>query len=186
MLQAPDGNFYSATVAGEQNSPFNTVFRFNPKSGAYKILHGFNFSDYAASNLAQTASGELFGLQVNSELYEISTTGKYQALGPLSSTQYLDGEILVASDGNLWGNFQGGDCGDQGMVFAATTTGTVLQNIVFDCATVGESLGSMIQAADGKFYGVTAGNGGRIADRPHERHHLGDGCGVCRRPVPHW
>ena len=105
MLQAPNGDFYSTTVAGEQNSPFNTVFRFIPKSGAYKILHDFDFTDYAASNLAQTASGELFGLQVNSELYEISTAGKYQALGPISSTQYLDGGILVASDGNLWGNF---------------------------------------------------------------------------------
>jgi hypothetical protein len=36
----------------------------------------------------------------------------------------------------------------------------VLQNIIFDCTTVGETLGPMIQAADGKFYGVTAGNGG--------------------------
>ena len=160
LVQAPNGDFYSTTVAGEQNMPFNTVFRFIPTSGAYKILHDFDFTDYAASNLAQTASGELFGLQVNSELYEISTAGKYQAMGPLSSTQYLDGGILIGSDGNLWGTFQGGDCGDQGMVFAATTTGTVLQNIIFDCSTVGESLGSMIQAADGKFYGVTAGNGG--------------------------
>jgi uncharacterized repeat protein (TIGR03803 family) len=160
LLQAPDGNFYSTTVAGEQNSPFNTVFRFTPKSGAYKILHDFDFSDYAASGLAQTPSGELFGLQVNSELYEISTAGKYQSLGPLSSTQYLDGDILVASDGNLWGNFQGGDCSDQGMVFAATTAGTVLQNIIFDCATIGETLGPIIQAANGMFYGVTLGNGG--------------------------
>jgi uncharacterized repeat protein (TIGR03803 family) len=160
LLQTPNGDFYSTTVAGEQNSPFNTVFRFNPTSDAYKILHDFDFTDYAASNLAQAASGELFGLQVNSELYEISTAGKYQSLGPVSSTQYLDGGILVASDGNLWGTFQGGDCGDQGMVFAATTAGKVLHNIVFDCTTVGESLGSMIQAADGKFYGVTAGNGG--------------------------
>jgi uncharacterized repeat protein (TIGR03803 family) len=164
LLPAPDGNFYSTTVAGEQNSPFNTVFRFNPGSDAYRILHDFDFTDYAASNLAQSASGELFGLQVNSELYEISTAGKYQAIGPLSSTQYLDGEVLLASDGNLWGNFQGGDCGDQGMVFAATTTGTVLQNIIFDCATIGQSLGSMIQAANGKFYGVTSGSGVATTD----------------------
>ena len=160
LLQAPDGNFYSTTVAGEQNSPFNTVFRFTPTSGAYKILHDFDFSDYAASGLAQAPSGELFGLQVNSELYRINTGGSYQALGPISTTPYADGNILVASDGNLWGTFQGGDCGDQGMVFAATTAGAVLHNILFDCATIGESLGPMIQASDGKFYGVTAGNGG--------------------------
>ena len=147
LLQAPNGDFYSTTVAGEQNSPFNTVFRFNPKSDAYKILHGFNFSDYAASNLAQAPTGELFGLQVNSELYEISIAGKYQALGPLSTTQYSDGHVLLASDGNLWGDFQGGDCSDQGMVFAATSTGSVLQNIIFDCSTIGQQLGHMIQAA---------------------------------------
>lgn len=160
LLQAPNGDFYSTTVAGEQNTPFNTVFRFDPKTSAYKILHDFDFTDYAASNLAQTASGELFGLQVNSELFEISTTGEFEEIGPLSTTQYSDGGIFVASDGNLWGTFQGGDCDHQGMVFAATTAGAVLQNIVFDCTTVGESLGSMIQAADGKFYGVTMGNGG--------------------------
>lgn len=160
LLQAPDGSFYSTTVAGEQNSPFNTVFRFTPASGAYNILHDFDFSDYAASGLAQAPTGELFGLQVNSELYKISAAGNYESIGPISSTQYADGNILVASDGNLWGTFQGGDCGDQGMVFAATTAGAVLQNIVFNCATIGESLGPMIQAADGKFYGVTAGNGG--------------------------
>jgi hypothetical protein len=96
LLQAPDGNFYSTTIAGEQHSPFNTIFRFTPKSDSYQISHDFDFSDYAASNLAQTASGELFGLQVNSELYEISTAGKYHPIGPLSATQYLDGGILVA------------------------------------------------------------------------------------------
>jgi hypothetical protein len=63
LLQTPNGDFYSTTVAGEQNSPFNTVFRFNPASDAYKILHDFDFTDYAASTLAQAASGELFGLQ---------------------------------------------------------------------------------------------------------------------------
>ena len=159
LLQAPGGIFYSATVAGAQNSPFNTVFSFNPTTSAYKILHGFTFPNYAASNLAQTASGELFGLKTNSLLYQISPAGKYRQIGALTSTQYLDGEILLASDGNLWGNFQGGDCSDQGMVFAATASGAVLHNIVFDCTTVGQQLGSMIQAADGKFYGVTLGTG---------------------------
>jgi len=164
LLQAPDGIFYSTTVAGAQNNPFNSVFSFNPTTSAYKILHGFIFPNYASSNLAQTANGELFGLKTNSLLYQISTAGKYRQIGVLSSTQYLDGEILFASDGNLWGNFQGGDCSDQGMVFAATTAGSVLHNITFDCNTVGQQLGPMIQAADGKFYGTTFGSGVATTD----------------------
>jgi len=164
LLQAPDANFYSTTVAGGQNTPFNSVFSFNPSTSAYKILHGFNWPNIAQSGLAQASSGELFGLQTNSILYEISTAGAYKKIGPLSTTQYLDGHILQASDGNLWGDFQGGDCSDQGMVFAATIAGSVLQNLVFNCTTDGQQLGSMVQAADGKFYGVTFGSGVATTD----------------------
>ena len=164
FIQATDGNFYGATVAGSQNVPFNTVFRFNPTTNAYKILHGFDWPNIAQSGLIQASSGELFGLQTNSILYEISTAGTYKKIGPLSTTQYLDGHVLQASDGNLWGDFQGGDCGDQGMVFATTTAGSVLRNIVFNCTTDGQQLGSMFQAADGKFYGVTFGSGVATTD----------------------
>jgi uncharacterized repeat protein (TIGR03803 family) len=161
---APDGNFYGATVAGSQNTPFNSVFRFSPKTGAYKILHGFNWPNIAQSGLVMASNGELFGLQTNSNLYQISTKGAYHEIGPLSTTQYADGHILQASDGNLWGDFQGGDCGDQGMVFGATTAGSVLQNLTFNCNTDGQQLGSIFQAADGKFYGVTFGSGVATTD----------------------
>jgi len=159
LLQATDGNFYSTTVAGSQNVLFNSVFRFAPGTGAYTILHGFNSPNVATGNLVQTASGKLFGLQTNSKLFQITTAGAYREIGVLSARQFSDGEILLASDGNLWGDFQGGDCSDQGIVFAATTAGSVLQNITFDCTTVGQQLGPMVQAADGKFYGVTFGSG---------------------------
>jgi uncharacterized repeat protein (TIGR03803 family) len=159
FTQAPDGNFYGATVAGSQNTPFNSVFQFIPGSGAYKILHGFDWPNIAQSGLVLASNGELFGLQTNSILYEISTKGAYSEIGALSSTQYADGHILQASDGNLWGDFVGGDCGDQGMVFAATTAGSVLQNLTFNCNTDGEQPERMFQAADGKFYGVTSGSG---------------------------
>jgi uncharacterized repeat protein (TIGR03803 family) len=164
FIQAPDGNFYGATVAGAQNVPFNTVFRFNPVTNAYKILHGFNWPNIAQSGLVQASTGELFGLQTNSILYQISTAGAYRRIGPLSSTQYADGHVLQASDGNLWGDFQGGDCSDQGMVFAATTDGSVLEDRTFNCTTDGEQLGSIFQAADGKFYGVTFGSGVSTTD----------------------
>jgi len=165
MLQASDGNFYGTTVAGEQFKPYNSVFRFDPATGKYTILHGFDtpniyLPNVATSGLAMASTGELFGLQAGSELYQISLAGKYQRLSVLSTVDFFDGNILAASDGNLWGDFLGGDCGGQGIAFAATTTGSVLQSLTFDCNTVGEQPAGMIQAADGKLYGVTLGNGG--------------------------
>jgi uncharacterized repeat protein (TIGR03803 family) len=165
MVQASDGNFYGTTVAGEQFKPYNSVFRFDPATDKYTILHGFdtpniNLPNVATSGLAMTSTGELFGLQAGSELYQISLTGKYQRLSVLSTADFFDGNILQASDGNLWGDFLGGDCSGQGIAFAANTTGSVLQSLTFDCSTVGEQPAGMIQAADGKFYGVTLGNGG--------------------------
>jgi uncharacterized repeat protein (TIGR03803 family) len=169
MVQAPDGNFYGTTVAGEQFKPYNSVFRFDPTTGQYSILHGFNTPNINLANVATSApvlasNGELFGLQANSELYEISLAGQFQELGALSTTKFFDGNILQASDGNLWGDFGGGDCSGQGIAFAATTAGTVLQNLTFDCKTIGEQPGAMLQAADGKFYGVTFGSGVATTD----------------------
>jgi len=169
MVQAADGNLYGTTVAGEQFQPFNSVFRFAPATGDYTVLHGFNtpninLADVATSDLALTSTGELFGLQAGSKLYEISLAGKFKELSILSTTNFFDGNILEASDGNLWGDFDGGDCGGQGIAFAATTSGSELQNLTFECNTVGEQPGAMIQAANGKFYGVTVGNGGASTD----------------------
>ena len=66
MVQAPDGNFYGTTVAGEQPKPFNTVFRFNPVTSQNTILHGFNspninLPNVAASGLTLASDGNLYG-----------------------------------------------------------------------------------------------------------------------------
>lgn len=161
MVQAADGNLYGTTVAGAQLKPFNSVFRFDPVNGQYAILHGFdtpnmNLPGVATSAPALTSDGELFGLQAFGEMYEISLDGKYQKLGRLAPGGFFDGNVLQGSDGNLWGIFVG-PCG---LAFSASTTGSVLHSVPFNCTTIGEQPAAMIQAADGKFYGVTLGSGG--------------------------
>jgi uncharacterized repeat protein (TIGR03803 family) len=80
MVQAPDGNFYGTTVAGSRLKPFNSVFRFNPVTGQYTILHGFNspkinLPNVAASGLVLASDGKLYGLRVGSILYRIPLSG---------------------------------------------------------------------------------------------------------------
>jgi len=165
MVQAADGNLYGTTVAGAQFTPYNSLFRFNLVNGQYTILHGFNTPNFnlpgvATSAPVLTASGQLFGLQAFGDMYEMSLTGNYRKIGNLSREGFFDGNILQGSDGNLWGDFLGGDCSGEGIAFSASTTGTLLQSVTFDCNTIGEEPAAMIQAADGKFYGVTLGFGG--------------------------
>ena len=161
MVQAADGNLYGTSVAGAQLKPFNSVFRFDPASDQYTILHGFNTPNInlpgvATSAPALTADGELFGLQAFGRMYEISLAGKYHGLGSLSTAGFFDGNILQGSDGSLWGDFLG--C--NGLVFSASPTGSLLQSLSIDCNTIGDQPAAMIQAADGKFYGVSLGAGG--------------------------
>jgi len=94
-------------------------------------------------------------VESNSRLYQISTSGQCHLIGTLSPTQFWNGEILQASDGNLWGNFQSG-CGFQGGVFAATTTGSIVQNLIFNCMGDG-GISTTNPGENGTFWVMDAG-----------------------------
>ena len=159
MVQLPDGNFYGTTVAGDHLKPWNSVFRFNPSTSAYSILHPFNspninLPNVAASGLTFASDGNLYALRVGSILYRITTTGSYHELGAMTSTQNIDGDLMEASDGTLWGDF----FQPPGVMFNSTLSGKVLQNITLNAATVGSQPFDLLQASDGKIYGMAAGS----------------------------
>ena len=157
MVQLPDGNFYGTTVAGDHLKPWNSVFRFNPSTSAYTILHPFNspninLPNVAASGLTFASDGNLYGLRVGSILYRITTTGSYHEIGALSSTQNIDGDLMQASDGTLWGDF----FQPPGLIFNSTLSGKVLRHITLNASVVGSQPFGLLQAADGKIYGMSA------------------------------
>src|SRR5579864_1394576 len=98
--------------------------------------------------------GIFTGCEWGSILYRITTSSSYHELGPMSSTQNIDGDLMQASDGNLWGDF----FQPLGIVFSSTLSGSVLENITLNANVNGEQPFGILQAADGKLYGMSFGN----------------------------
>lgn len=161
FVQLPDGNFYGTTVAGDHLKPWNTVFKFNPTTSAYTLLHPFNspninLPNVAASGLTYASDGNLYGLRVGSILYRITTSGSYHEIGAMSpSNQNIDGDVIEASDGTLWGDF----FQPPGTIFHATLSGTVLDDITMNANVNGNEPFGILQASDGKLYGMSNGSG---------------------------
>jgi len=161
MVQASDGNFYGTTVVGEQSKPANSVFRFDPLTGAYTILHAFNSPNIASSGLTLASDGRLYGLQTGSNLYNINLAGTYRKIRAVSPTPLSDGDLIQASDGSFWGDFNFGN-----IVFSATRAGAILQNLSLSPAVNGDQPEGLFQASDGKFYGVSFMNGAPTNGQP--------------------
>ena len=165
MVQSPDGKFYGTTVAGDHLKPWNSVFRFDPVTSAYTILHPFNspninLPNVAASKLILASDGNFYGLRVESILYRITPTGSYHELGPMTATQFIDGDLTETSDGTLWVSFFDPASG----IYNSTLSGKVLRTIKLNPNAEGFDPFNLLQAADGKIYGMSGGaspsNGG--------------------------
>ena len=147
---------------GRLRSVFGTIFTIDD-AGTATILHSFggfpNGDGAAPVGLIQARDGRLYGTTRSGgasgggTVYSIDPTGDYRVLHSFSST--VDGsgpgpDLLEASDGNLYGVTQ-----NIATVFRIDSSGslTTLQSLT------GTSPGELIQGADGRLYGPTAGGG---------------------------
>jgi hypothetical protein len=92
---------------------------------------------------------------VGSILYRITPSGTHRELGAVSSTQFADGHFIQAPDGNFWGDF----FAVPGIVFSSTISGSVLENMPLNSSLNGSEPFGLLQAADGKSYGMSNMNG---------------------------
>lgn len=106
LMQAMDRTFYGAT--GPNPPPTSVLFRISP-TRTFKVLHSSGTKQKDGTGvfgLIQASNGELLGLQNRSKLFQIGVDGKYRMIGPLSTMRFSDGDLLQASDGNLWGDLR--------------------------------------------------------------------------------
>ena len=167
MILGTDGNLYGTTIFGESND-FGSIYRFNPNTYAFDTIHNFDF--YSGSQ----PHGRL--LQINNKLYGYTNQGGVYNRGvifclDLSTLNYTDlydfnigtgvnpiwGSLILANDGKLYGTTQFYAMGNPNGVIYSYDISANQYSVVhyFDYLHGGSPEASLIQATDGKLYGMT-------------------------------
>jgi len=146
-------------------------------AGTVSVLHAFNSQEgYAPyGSLIQANDGNFYGMTTGGgdhgygTVFKITPSGKLTVLKSMGDNTGIGrsphGSLIEASDGNLYGMARNGGTTDSlGTVFKITKSGTLTVLHAFEGNLTGtgdgsQPWGSLIEASDGKFYGMTAAGG---------------------------
>ena len=171
LVQANDGKLYGMTYQG--GSGYGVIFSYDPSSNNYSKLKDFDYSSggYPYGSLMQASDGKLYGMaqsgggRGSGVIFSFDpSAGTYSDLKDLDiangSSPY--GGLIEGSDGKLYGMTTVGGYGGAGVIFSYDRLSSSYSNLNdFDLSTGGVPYGSLMQATDGKFYGMTY-QGGNI------------------------
>jgi uncharacterized repeat protein (TIGR03803 family) len=186
LVQASDGKLYGMTTYGGTNG-YGVIFSFDPVSSAYTKLKDFDYYNdggYPQGSLIHASDGKLYGMTSSGGS---GGSGTIFSFDPTTSTytklkdfytygNYADGiygavpvgSLMQVSDGKLYGVTSQGGNSNVGVIFSfdpLTSVYTKLKDFSYDNTTGyydgAYPYGSLIQASDGKLYGMTyqGGNG---------------------------
>jgi uncharacterized repeat protein (TIGR03803 family) len=171
-IQASDGNFYG--VSGNEEQVCGNIYKMTP-AGVYTNLHTFVFGNEChPSNLVQASDGNLYGTLADCPVvqglgcvYKISTAGVFKEIHNFAlTTGYAPCTGLIqGKDGKLYGATNQGAANGIGNIYKMTTAGVATDIHDFTDATdascdnnTGPPV-SLLQVADGNFYGVNPAHG---------------------------
>lgn len=173
LIEANDGNFYGTTLLGGLG--VGTVFEGTP-AGSLTDLADFSDTDdgYPYAGVVQAADDGTFygttwqrGVHNAGTLYEVVPSGTVNVFYSFCSlTNCADGgepfaPLVLANDGNFYGATSIGGAKGYGMVFAATSSGSLTTLHSFRFKDGSTPVGGLIQANDGNFYGTTLYGGSK-------------------------
>ncbi|MGA2903049.1 MAG: choice-of-anchor tandem repeat GloVer-containing protein [Candidatus Korobacteraceae bacterium] len=194
LVQASDGNFYGTTYSGGASNE-GVVFKITP-SGVLTTLHSFcqlsgcTDGTLPAGGLVQGTDGNLYGTTAGGGANNRGTVFKITLSGTLTTLYSFcnlescaDGALpyaglVQAANGNFYGTTEFGGQYTYGAIFQITPSGTLTTLYSFcadenPCPDGARSTASLIQAADGKFYGTTQAGGAN-----HNNDCAVEGCGT--------
>ncbi len=168
LLEASNGRFYGLTSDGGATGN-GVLFEFNPLNGMYIVRASFNGTALGSDprgSLVEGPGGKLYGMTTNGGLTTDGVLFEYDTitrvltkkidLNSATTGRNPEGDLFLASDGNLYGmNPQGGANG-MGTLFRyviATNSLTVMVHFSGPDGSVPD--GSLIEPVNGMLYGCT-------------------------------
>jgi uncharacterized repeat protein (TIGR03803 family) len=187
LVQGTDGNFYGTTFYGGANScggiGCGTVFKITP-GGTLTTLLSFDSTDGANpyAGLVLAPNGNFYGTTEFGGAYSGGTVFKITPSGTLTTLYnfcsqdgnscrdgtYVQAGLVQGTDGNIYGTTVFGGKANScvgfgylgcGTVFKITPGGTLTILHDFDKTDGNYPAGTLVQGADGDFYGTTLGGG---------------------------
>ena len=166
MVEAANGKLYGITTYGGP-AGCGVLFEYDVNTAQLTTKIAFSELDnrgaFPTGSLVQAANGKLYGQATTPDgtagiIYEYDPiTDTYTRKFDLPAGTFFGTNAMAeAPDGNLYGITAYGGLNNAGFIFSYNFTGNVF-NVVFDMATTtgSTSLGPMLLAANGKFYGTT-------------------------------
>jgi uncharacterized repeat protein (TIGR03803 family) len=174
LLKASNGKLYGLTSQGGEINSSGVLFEYDYLSNTY--IKRFNFINlesgrYPLGSLIEASNGKLYGMTSGGGqyyfgvLFEFSpTTNTFNKIIDFKSidngeTPY--GSLLETSNGKLYGLTSDGGVNGKGVLFEFDPiTNVFTKKFDFDGTTSGSTpLGTLIEASNGKLYGMTNSGG---------------------------
>jgi uncharacterized repeat protein (TIGR03803 family) len=169
LCQASNGKFYGMTYAGGMYD-IGVLFEYDPSTFTYTKKLDFEGATNGSSpfgSLMQASNGKLYGMARTGGAnnfgvlfeYDPATNTYTKKLDFAGTTngQYPTGSLIQASNGKLYGMTPSGGTNNYGVIFEYDpTTSIYTKRLDFAWSAYGfYPLGSLLQASNGKVYGMT-------------------------------
>jgi len=172
LVQASNGKLYGLTyMGGSQNN--GTLFEFNPDSSLYKFISfdpNVTIGKYPIGSLTQAPNGRLYGTTISGGLTNSGIIFEFYPNNFTISNKYTfitsaygespNGSMTLATNGKLYGLTKSGGIYEAGVLFEYDPNHVEFYKLYDFISDSGSSpRGSVIQASNFKFYGVTESGG---------------------------
>ncbi|MEM8509793.1 MAG: BspA family leucine-rich repeat surface protein [Bacteroidota bacterium] len=166
LVEFSNGMLYGMTLQGGINN-VGVLFEFNPSTNAYSKKLDFNITNgqQPSGSLVEAGNGKLYGMTRqggvgnNGVLFEYDPlTDTYVKKFDFNGTdgRFPRGSLIRANNGKLYGMTELGGATDRGVLFEyEPLTNAYSKKFEFDVTNGSQPVGSLIEANNGRLYGMT-------------------------------